>query len=178
MIRPFVLVRMLLPAVFVTVLLAGCGIQQTEASGGAVVKLQERVRTARQLVSEQNPSAALNEIEALASDLATAAANGDLPAEQHQRAETALGAVRTDLESLVKEAAATDGSITDEPLSPAETPSDAGNSDDRADDRQWDRDGDREDTEDEDSWEDQDSGDDQDSWKDEDSGDEDSGDDD
>jgi hypothetical protein len=175
MIRPFVLVRMLLPAVFVTVLLAGCGIQQTEASGGAVVKLQERVRTVRQLVSEQNPSAALNEIEALASDLATAAANGDLPAEQHQRAETALGVVRTDLESLVKEAAATDGSITDEPLSPAETPSDAGNSDDRADDRQWDRDGDREDTEDEDDWDDWD---DQDSWEDEDSGDEDSGDDD
>src|SRR3954471_5245974 len=137
MIRPFAPVRMLLPAVFVTVLLAGCSIQQTEASGAAV-KLQERVRTARQLVSEQNPSAALNEIEALANDLATAAANGDLPAEQHQRAETALGAVRTDLQSLVKEAAAADGSTTGGPPDPAETPSDAGSSDDRADDRQWD----------------------------------------
>ncbi|NKX56446.1 hypothetical protein [Arthrobacter mobilis] len=151
MIRPSALVRMLLPGILVTVLLAGCGLQQTEV-GGAVVTLQERARTVRQLATEQNPSAALNEVEALANDLATAAANGDLSAEQHRRAEAALEAVRTDLESLVDEAATADGPATEEPLGPTETSSDAGSGDEWTDDRGWDR----EDTQDEDSWDDED----------------------
>ncbi|MCG2622822.1 hypothetical protein LVY72_13015 [Arthrobacter sp. I2-34] len=106
MTRPRILVRTLLPGIFAAALLGGCSLQTAEVAGAAADKLQERVQTVRQLVSEQKPTAALDEINALADDLAAAAANGEISTAQQQRAETALAAVRTDLESMVQDTTA------------------------------------------------------------------------
>jgi hypothetical protein len=114
--RPAALARAVLSGLFITALLAGCGSQQAGAAGAATSKLQERARTVTRLVSEQDPSAALAELEGLSADLAAAAAQGQLSAEQQRRAEQALGSVRTDLQSMV--AAPADAPATGQPAAP------------------------------------------------------------
>lgn len=120
--------RTFLTGIVIALLLAGCGSQQPAAPGGAAGQLQERVRTVRQLVTEQNHSAALAELDGLSADVSAAAARGDLSAEQQQRAEQALGAVRTDLESMASEAVPADAPVTDSPTAPDVPSSDTGSS--------------------------------------------------
>jgi hypothetical protein len=163
-----------LSAIFVTALLAGCGNQPSGAAGAGAVKLQERVRTVRQLVSEQDPSAALAELHDLSADVAAAGAQGDLSPDQQQRAEQALGSVRTDLESMVQQAAPADAPVTGPPAAPEAAPSGGGGSGDGQgqDEEDCDSDGEGADRE---SWSGQE---DQSGWQDRHDGDEDDGDDD
>jgi len=107
-------VRTVLAGVAAAVLLAGCASQQL-ASNGTAGQLQERVRTVRQLVTEQNHSGALAELDGLSADVAAAADRGDLSAEQQQRADQALSAVRADLESMVAETAPAEAPAADSP---------------------------------------------------------------
>jgi hypothetical protein len=170
--RPAALTRTLLVCSVAAALLAGC-VQQENAAATALDKLQERASTIRQLASEPNLSAALNEVDLLEADLEKAAVNGDIAAEMQQQAVRALAEVRSDLEVLAGKTAQPEVPQSPELPVPEETFTEDGddwrnsegnedgddwrNSEGNEDWDQWENDDDPDawDDEDRDRWEDQ-----------------------
>lgn len=96
-------------------LLAGCS-AAPDLDGGVAAQLQQRVAAAKQLAAGQDFAAALAELDQLRQDVAAAAQQGQVSETRKTRIDTAISAVRSDLEGSLAPAPAPTAPAAEPPL--------------------------------------------------------------
>ncbi|WP_426997479.1 hypothetical protein [Pseudarthrobacter sp. N5] len=105
-------------AVLIAGILTGCANPQADLQPGAAEKLQERLQSLARSAADQDFPAARTALDLLASDVSTAAANGDIPAGRRQDIQNAIDLIRADLTAMTPAPKTT-------PTPPLQTPSPA-----------------------------------------------------
>ena len=93
-------------AVSLAVSLAGCGPADTGLQRGAAGQLQERVLSVTQAAAANDLAAALQALDSLEGDLASATSNGQVSEDRRRTIMTSIAAVRADLTAAVQAAEA------------------------------------------------------------------------
>lgn len=81
-------------------ILAGCANTPTDLQPGAAVKLQARLQSLARAAADNNLPAAKTELDLLASDVSSAAANGEISPARRQDIQNAIGLIRADLAAM------------------------------------------------------------------------------
>ena len=87
-------------AMLVTVILAGCANTSADLHPDTAAKLQDRLQSLARSAADNDFPAARTELDLLASDVSTAAANGDLSAGRRQDIQNAIDLIRADLTAM------------------------------------------------------------------------------
>ena len=93
-------------AVSLAVSLAGCGPADTGLQRGAAGQLQQRVLSVTQAAAANDPAAALQALDSLEGDVASATSNGQVSEDRRRTIMTSIAAVRADLAAAVQAAEA------------------------------------------------------------------------
>ena len=78
----------------------GCASSQTDLQPGTAARLQERLQSLARSAADKDLRAAGTELDLLASDVSTAAANGELSAGRRQDIQNAIDLIRADLTAM------------------------------------------------------------------------------
>ncbi|HYH77777.1 MAG TPA: hypothetical protein VD841_09790, partial [Arthrobacter sp.] len=89
-------------ALVLVVSVTGCGPTDTGLQRGAASQLQQYVLTVTQAAAANDHAAALQALDGLEADLASAAGNGQVSEERRRTIMTSLAAVRADLTAAVE----------------------------------------------------------------------------
>lgn len=87
-------------AVLAAVILAGCTNTQADLKPGTAEKLQERLQSLARSAADKDFPAASNELDLLAVDASTAAANGEFSPGRRQDIQNAIDLIRADLAAM------------------------------------------------------------------------------
>lgn len=80
--------------------LTGCASTPTDLQPGTAARLQERLQSLARSAADKDIPAAGTELDLLASDVSTAAANGELSAGRRQDIQNAIDLIRADLAAM------------------------------------------------------------------------------
>jgi hypothetical protein len=87
-------------AVLAVVILAGCTNTQADLKPGTAEKLQERLQSLARSAADKDFPAASSELDLLAIDASTAAANGEFSPARRQDIQNAIDLIRADLAAM------------------------------------------------------------------------------
>lgn len=101
------LLRTAAGAVLAAGVLAGCASTPTDLKPGIAARLQERLQSLARSAADKDIPAARTELDLLASDVSTAASNGELSAGRRQDIQNAIDLISADLTAMTTAPTAT-----------------------------------------------------------------------